>query len=147
MAPRGVFGTTLVAFFLAGPDASYMTGQNLVVDGVANAAASMDAAGLARVYEHGATKYALNNWRAGQSWTRCAAALMRHVSRWLMGETRDPESGQNHLLHAAFWCFALYEWSLNPDHQKDDDRWIDPLLAKEAATHTTAEKQAKKRDK
>ena len=103
--------------------------------------------GLARVYEHGAQKYKKDNWRSGQSWTRCAAALMRHVSRWMIGETYDPESGQHHLLHAAFWCFAIYEWSLIPEMKADDDRYIDPLLAKEHATHTTAEKVAAKRGK
>jgi hypothetical protein len=65
---------------------------------------------LARVYEFGATKYEANNWRRGQSYTRCYAALLRHLYRWAMGQDNDEESGHSHLLHVAFWAFALWEW-------------------------------------
>lgn len=53
------------------------------------------------VFGLGAQKYGAYNWRD----TSVAAsvyysAALRHLTAWLEGEDRDPESGQSHLAHA-----------------------------------------------
>lgn len=68
---------------------------------------------LARVYGYGARKYSEDNWRKGYSWRWSIGALFRHVSRWLMGEERDPETGCHHLAHAMFHLFALYVFQIH----------------------------------
>ena len=51
----------------------------------------------------GAIKYGQYNWRTsgGVESQTYIGALLRHVIAWQSGETYDPESGQNHLAHAA----------------------------------------------
>lgn len=56
---------------------------------------------VVRVLEYGASKYARNNWLKPTSWDVSFACLMRHMSAWQAGEDNDPESGCNHLAHAA----------------------------------------------
>lgn len=67
--------------------------------------------GLANVLAFGAKKYAAHNWREGMEWSRLADASMRHLLAWVDGEDTDPESGLNHLHHAAFglMCLATYQ--------------------------------------
>jgi len=75
---------------------------------------------LAAIYTMGAKKYADNNWRKGMSWSRPFAALMRHLWAWFRGEDIDPESGLNHLAHAAWNCFTLINYSKS--HPEFDNR-------------------------
>lgn len=67
---------------------------------------------IARVYGHGARKYAENNWLKGYRWSLSFGALLRHVARAMLGEDRDPESGCLHLSHAAWHCLALITYTL-----------------------------------
>jgi hypothetical protein len=76
---------------------------------------------VGRVYGFGASKYADHNWRRGYAWSLSIAALLRHVFRFVGGETKDPESGEHHLAHAVFHCLALIEWETT--HPEKDDRW------------------------
>jgi hypothetical protein len=62
---------------------------------------------MARLYGFGATKYSPDNWRKGYSWRLSYGALLRHVSRWVQGESTDPETGCHHLASAAWHCFTL----------------------------------------
>lgn len=50
----------------------------------------------------GAVKYGPWNWRETQVESQTyVGAILRHLTAWQDGETLDPESGQNHLAHAA----------------------------------------------
>lgn len=75
---------------------------------------------LAAIYTMGAKKYTDNNWRKGMSWSRPFSALMRHAWAWFRGEDIDPESGLNHLAHAAWNCFTLINYSKS--HPEFDNR-------------------------
>lgn len=60
-----------------------------------------------KVLEVGAVKYAANNWQqVPDARTRYFDAIMRHLHAWWQGEKIDPESGLNHLAHAA--CSILF---------------------------------------
>jgi hypothetical protein len=61
---------------------------------------------VARVLEFGAKKYARRNWEKGIKFSRVVGPLLRHVFKWLRGEDNDPETGLNHMAHAA--CNALF---------------------------------------
>jgi len=56
---------------------------------------------VARVLEYGASKYERDNWKKPTHWSVSFACCMRHLSAWQEGEDLDPESGRNHLGHAA----------------------------------------------
>ncbi len=62
---------------------------------------------VARVYGMGASKYADDNWLKGYAWRLSLGALLRHVSRFAIGEDRDPESGCLHLAHACWHTLTL----------------------------------------
>lgn len=78
---------------------------------------------LSEIYGRGAAKYAPHNWRKGYDWSASLDALQRHVSAFWAGDEIDPESGQPHILHAAWHCFTLYTFSTEPDYARFDDRW------------------------
>jgi hypothetical protein len=67
---------------------------------------------LAKLYAHGATKYAPYNWRKGMEWSRVYAALLRHVMIWWDGESIDPEFGLSHLVHALWNAITLVCYEL-----------------------------------
>lgn len=54
----------------------------------------------ARVWEHGAKKYARNNWMKGMDWSIPLACALRHLAKWQEGEDLDSESNLPHLAHA-----------------------------------------------
>jgi len=61
----------------------------------------------ARVLGFGAKKYAPHNWRlVPDARMRYAGAALRHVLAYLTGETRDPETNENHMAH-AMCCVAF----------------------------------------
>lgn len=77
--------------------------------------------GLARVLTFGAIKYEAHNWRKGFAYSRLYDALQRHLTAWNDGEDLDPESGLNHLDHAACELMFLREMvEARPDL---DDRY------------------------
>ncbi len=84
---------------------------------------------VARVYGKGAQKYSDDNWLRGYAWRLSAGALLRHVSRFMCGEDRDPETGCLHLAHAAWHCLTLITFNLRglgtddrkpPEYQTED---------------------------
>lgn len=88
---------------------------------------------LAEVYTIGASKYADDNWRAGISYKRIFAAMLRHAWKWFMGETYDPQDGQHHLSSVAWGAFTLMEYEIT--RSEFDDR------PKNVATHVNLEKK------
>ena len=76
---------------------------------------------LAKVYTVGADKYSDRNWERGMSWGRVFGAIMRHAWAFWRGEENDPETGINHMAHAAWNCFALIAYSKR-DMREFDDR-------------------------
>lgn len=55
----------------------------------------------------GAKKYGDSNWKQVENWEdRYYAAMMRHISKWRVGEKADDESGLRHLAHAI--CSAVF---------------------------------------
>lgn len=78
---------------------------------------------MGKVMEFGATKYQAHNWRKGLAWSRCAAAAIRHIYKWLAGEDIDPESGCSHLAHAGVNICFLIEF--DKTHRNLDDRYKD----------------------
>lgn len=78
------------------------------------------------VLRFGAQKYAAHNWRngGGLSWSRLLAAALRHLFAWGRGEDYDPETGYNHLAHAA--CCVLFLLDYTIEGGGTDDRWKCP---------------------
>ena len=76
---------------------------------------------VARVFSFGAEKYGDHNWRGGLKYSRLIGATLRHVTAWIAGETEDPESGINHLAHAACNILMLLEYTALD--LGEDDRW------------------------
>ncbi len=74
---------------------------------------------VAKVLDYGAANYTPHNWRSGFAWTRLSSAMLRHIFAWIGGETNDPESGLNHIAHAACGCLFLLEHQIK-DYGKDD---------------------------
>jgi len=66
---------------------------------------------LARVAGMGANKYAAFNYLKGYDWSLSFNALMRHALLFWAGETHDPESGLNHMAHAAWMALSLVSFS------------------------------------
>lgn len=77
--------------------------------------------GVAAVLTYGAAKYGAHNWRAGIVYSRCFAALMRHLWAWWEGEDHDPETGLPHLWHAGCCLMFLTEYEQTNPHL--DDRY------------------------
>lgn len=75
---------------------------------------------VVQVLQMGAEKYGLGNWQKGMSWLVCWDCLMRHAIAWRNGETKDTESGLNHLSHVIANAMFLLWYT---DHKKGvDDR-------------------------
>lgn len=75
---------------------------------------------VARVYAHGADKYAPHNFRKGYAWSLSIDAMLRHLGAFIEGEDNDPESGLPHLAHATFHTLALLTFMA--EHPELDDR-------------------------
>lgn len=55
----------------------------------------------------GAQKYSAHNYLRGYDWSLSFDAAQRHLLAFWGGEDLDPESGQQHLAHAAWHCLAM----------------------------------------
>ena len=71
------------------------------------------------VYQTGAKKHGAESWREGMSWSKCLSKIVRHLGRFLAGESRCPKDGQHHLASVMFWCAALMEYERT--HPEMDD--------------------------
>lgn len=85
-------------------------------------------ADVSRVQQFGHRKYRdFNNYRAGMAVSRNLSCAVRHIVKFWLGETNDPESGCHHLAHAA--CRLLFILENIAEHKegrapgyKDDRR-------------------------
>jgi len=78
---------------------------------------------IAKVYTFGAKKYEDWNWYKGIKYSRCIAAMLRHLCAWWWGrEQYDKESGCHHLAAVGFYVFALLEFDLSGKYIQFDDR-------------------------
>ena len=75
----------------------------------------------ANVLAFGAKKYGRHQWRGGKDWTRDTDAALRHIFAWVDGQTKDPESGENHLAHAI--CCLMFALSSQIEGFGTDDRY------------------------
>lgn len=64
---------------------------------------------MIEVLEYGARKYSAGNWKNCEDWSRYWDAAQRHLQAYRRGEEVDPETGLNHLAHAACSLFFLLE--------------------------------------
>lgn len=76
--------------------------------------------GCAKVLGFGAQKYERANWRKGLSHTEICDSLLRHLSAYLGGEDKDPESGLPHVDHIT--CNAIFLGEMTRTHPELDDR-------------------------
>lgn len=84
---------------------------------------------IARVLGKGAKKYALGNWMRGMSYTEIISAVQRHIDAWQDGEDVDPETGENHLAHAA--CgLAFLSWFIDGPRREEYRRFDDRLAGR-----------------
>jgi hypothetical protein len=73
---------------------------------------------LAKVREFGSKKYSRDNWKNGFKIARSLAATLRHVFARLAGQKYDPESGLDHLWHAACSLeHAIYDAANHPQNE------------------------------
>ena len=67
------------------------------------------------VLEFGAIKYHVDSWKkVPNARIRYYDAVMRHLSAWFQGQKIDPETGLNHLAHAACGLLFLLWFDMNP---------------------------------
>lgn len=83
---------------------------------------------LASVLTYGAEKYSEETWRNVEP-SRYTAALLRHITAWMGGEERDPESKLPHLYHALANVAFLIDLTENTQSvsvpEPDDDELDD----------------------
>lgn len=66
---------------------------------------------VARVAGYGSLKYDRMNYMRGYPWSLSLDAMMRHILLFANGEMNDPESGLNHMGHAAWHALALVSFA------------------------------------
>lgn len=78
---------------------------------------------VAKLYTFGAVKYEPWNWRKGIAYSRCFAALTRHLFDWWWNKkSKDDESGCHPLAAVVFYCLNFMQYEM--DQRKCDDRYI-----------------------
>ena len=58
------------------------------------------------IFDFGAERYGVDNWKECDDWDRYFDAMMRHIMAWRLGEIYDKESGKHHLAHVI--CNAWF---------------------------------------
>lgn len=67
---------------------------------------------LADVLTKGSLKYEERNWERGMAWSKPVGCARRHLSKFMMGERYDWETGCHHLAMAAWNLLALMSYDL-----------------------------------
>lgn len=80
------------------------------------------------VAEYGAKKYDAHNFRKGLQSTALADAAFRHLAKWMAGEDVDPDSGCEHLAHAAWNLLVALEQKVRGNHGLDDRYQFEPTV-------------------
>lgn len=73
---------------------------------------------VAKVLTFGAGKYGDRNWENGLAFGRVFSATMRHLWAWWRRRNVDPETGINHLAHAACNCLFLLHYTTRSQRAK-----------------------------
>lgn len=76
---------------------------------------------VAKVLDFGCQKYSEHNWRKGFKWSRLLDAAQRHVTSFIDGESKDPETGLSHIAHAM--CMLMFLLEHEQTHPELDDRY------------------------
>jgi hypothetical protein len=78
---------------------------------------------IAKVLTYGAQKYSRDNWKqVPDKERRYFDAMQRHIWAHKRGEVNDPETGMNHLAHAACCILYLAEFDLSPEFKPATNR-------------------------
>jgi hypothetical protein len=77
---------------------------------------------IALVLTEGAKKYDDHNWRKGFKWSRLIGAAFRHLTAFMAGQDKDPETKLSHLAHAA--CCIMFLLEHEETHKELDDRYV-----------------------
>jgi len=88
--------------------------------------------GVAEVLTQGGKKYGFHNWKTLplDEQARYKDALMRHTNEFMRGNSIDPDSGMDHLLHVACNCmFLIYfdRLSIDAVEARHDDK-VDSMI-------------------
>jgi hypothetical protein len=76
---------------------------------------------VTKVYTFGVGKYEAWNWRKGIVYSKCFAAIMRHLFAWWWDrEERDAESGCHPLSAVVFYCLNIMQYEQDQAHGLDD---------------------------
>lgn len=79
---------------------------------------------IARVFQFGANKYSAFDWKddgPNTEWRRTYSSIQRHLHAWSKCEDIDPESGLDHLSHAATQLLILITHT--QEHPEMDNRY------------------------
>ena len=79
---------------------------------------------IAEVLTQGASEYGDHNWEEGISASRLESAARRHMTRWKLGQTKDPKSKLSHLVHAACDLLMMVALENRAEPGFDDRRFI-----------------------
>jgi hypothetical protein len=79
---------------------------------------------VVKVLTYGAKKYDRFNWEKVED-IRYQAAALRHISAYMQGETYDPETGINHMAHAACSLLFLTQFDLNASESEENPKQIE----------------------
>lgn len=91
--------------------------------------------GLARVLGFGAGKYGRGNWQAtGLAYTRVLDAAHRHLAAFERGEDLDPETGLQHMYHAAACLMFMANYVTNNREDLDDRQFKRPTAVQPVRT-------------
>ena len=71
------------------------------------------------IFDFGANKYGVDNWKNCDDWDRYFDAMMRHLMAWRQGEIVAPESGQHHLAHVI--CNAWFLIWADQNGKRDNE--------------------------
>ena len=78
---------------------------------------------VAEVLGYGAMKYELDNWKKGMAVGKLIAGVRRHLNALQRGEYMDPETGFQHMAHAACGIMFLHYQVRTGMVHIPDDRW------------------------
>lgn len=84
--------------------------------------------GLGMVLTRGAVKYASRNWERGMKWSYPVGCALRHIFKFVCGESYDEETGCHHLAMAAWNCLALMTYDIRKIGENDlvgNVAWMD----------------------
>ena len=74
---------------------------------------------LGDVTTKGSEKYLPRNWELGMKWSIPVGCCLRHLTKFVMGERYDPETGCHHLAMAAWNLLALMTYDIREIGEDD----------------------------